>query len=220
MSVVLIRQHDENIYDITKKPPEVHKASPRHVSKFDSYVKKDQKAQIQGRYATMGPAEYPPPNAKNYLKKRTYKVPIKKPDVIEKYQSLKPVLPVPRTREVVKEYEERVRQRPKKNFIAKNIKYVLELRPKEPEQKLVLDCYGESKDIKRGLEPQHLKSSAFGKVPEYLKRFVKIREKDEQLQKDMVGTEKSICRYITKEEREELLAVGISGFAKALLLKF
>lgn len=208
MSVVLIRQHDENIYDITKKPPEQHKPSPRYVSKFDKLVRKEQEFKKEGkRYATMGPAEYPPPDAKDFLKKRTYKPPIRKPAEIEKARPAG-TTPVPRTLEAVKEYEEKLKERTKKqNFIVKNIKYVLQLKPKEPEKKLVLDCHGESKDIKRGLEPQHLHSAVYGKTPKYLRRFVKMREQDVQLEKDIMGTEKPECRYITKEEREELLAV-------------
>lgn len=208
MSIVLITQHDENIYDITKKPPEQHKPPPRYVSKFNKLVKKEKKLIREGkRHATMGPAEYPPPNPKEYLKKRTWRAPIKKATEIEKFQG-GPTVQVPRTLEAIREYEEKLKERTRKrNFVVENIRYVLKLKPKEPEKKLMLDCRGESKDIKRGLEPQHLTSGVFGKTPKYLHRFVKMRERDVQLEKDVVGTEKPKCRYITKEEREQLLAV-------------
>lgn len=189
--------------------PERHIPSPRYMSKFDKVTRKDQGLKREGKsYATMGPAEYPPPDAKHYLRKRTGRPAIRKHVDIEKSAPSGRSVPVPRTKEIVKEYEEKLKERIRKqNFIVNNIRYVLKLKPKEPEKKIVLDCHGESKDIKRGLEPQYLHKAAFGKIPKYLRHFVKMKEENVQLEKDVVGTEKPKCRYITKEEREELLVV-------------
>lgn len=226
MSIVLITQHDENIYNLAKakakpkpeKTEEREVASPSHqTSKFDHHqhqrVKKEHKSKTveEKKYATMGPAEYPPPDTKNFLKKRTWKPPMKTPSQLGKYQPCGRNVPIPRTSDAIKEYEERMKQISKRrNFIAENVKYVLKLKPKEPEKKLVIDCHGESKNINRGLQPQYLYSASFGKTPKYLKRFMQSRERVMQLKKDITVTEsnKPKCRYITKEERDELLNVG------------
>lgn len=210
MSIVLITHHDENIYDITKTSGEEDQSAPRHMTKFDKIVEKEHKIKPEDkRYGTMGPPEYPPPDPKAYLKKRTWKPPMRIPSQPGKYQAcgMKKV-PIPHPEETIKEYKERLKAISKKrNFIAENVKYVLTLKPKEPQKRLVVDCHGESKDINRGLEPQFINSANFGKTPNYLKHFQVMREKRMQLKKDIIVAEKPKCRYITKDEREELLAV-------------
>lgn len=85
---------------------------------------------------------------------------------------------------------------------------MLNLKPKEPEKRLVVDCRGDSKDIRAGFEPQHLNAEVLGKTPQYLRRFIKQREHNKQVVKDASRLEKLKCRYITREEKDELLAVG------------
>lgn len=210
MSIVLITHHDESIYNVASPIQKSEKMpSPRKISKQEKPKKQRQPTAIadQKMCATMGPPEYPPPDTRDYLKKNTWKPPVKTPSKIERDRTIR-AAPIPHRTDAIKEYEEKIKAMTKqKNFIVENIKYVVKLKPKEPEKKLVLDCHGDSKDIKRGLEPHFLHSSNFGKTPKYLKRLVEMREKDLQLVKDITVAEHPKCRYITKEERDELLAV-------------
>lgn len=219
MSIVLITHHDENIYNITgesHKPPVKPSPVQHHISTssirkhHQELYRQTLKAEEANKKmcATMGPAEYPPPDTQAYLKKNTWKPPMRKPSRIERDRTVR-AAPIPHTADAIKEYDERLKAMTKKrNFIVENIKYVVRLKPKEPQKRLVLDCHGDSKDINRGLQPQFLYSKVFGKTPKYLKRMVETRERHVQLEKDITVTEQPKCRYITKEEREELLAVG------------
>lgn len=209
MSVVLITNHDENIYSITSEThkPAEKPSPPQRISCIRKHQIPSVTTQRKELYATMGPAEYPPPDTRDYLKKKTWKPPMQKPSRIERDRTIR-AAPIPRTADAIKEYEEKVKAATKKrNFIVENIKYALTMKPKEPQKRLVLDCHGDSKDINRGLEPQFLYSAVFGKTPKYLKRMVEGRERVVQLKKDITVAEKPKCRYITKEEREELLTV-------------
>lgn len=80
MSIILITNHDENIYNITKTHEEVSKKpQPKFASKFhekSSQVKPSQRAQHSPTvrkegHATMGLPEGDPPNPHDYLKKHT-----------------------------------------------------------------------------------------------------------------------------------------------------
>ncbi|EFA13369.2 hypothetical protein TcasGA2_TC000155 [Tribolium castaneum] len=111
------------------------------------------------------------------------------------------------TKEDIVQYNNRKKEEAikEKNFISENIKTVLKMKPKEPEPRVVLEPHGESKRLIDGLEPIYIKSSAFGKTPGYLQSLIKKREKLHQMQKDARGVEKPKCRYIRRDEREELL---------------
>lgn len=82
MSLIFITHHDENIYDITKTQSDRQKKSPKYVSKFrdaggKSALKSGSGAhggnQSGGLHVTMGLPEQEPPDAHNFLKKRTGK---------------------------------------------------------------------------------------------------------------------------------------------------
>lgn len=214
MSLIFIKKHNENIYDITEKAAAHSEKPQKYVSKFRKNVKntiaceKDKKG-----FGIMGP---PPevllPDVTKFLKKHTGEKRLleKKIDQPQEKMGLKvsKLPPVPHTVDLLKENEEKLKNRETKNFICLNIKHVLKQKPKEPERKVVIERYGESKELSRGLEPQYIYSSVFGKTPRYLQHIIEERAKQEQLKKDASGSEQPMCRYITREEREKLLAVS------------
>lgn len=214
MSIIVLKHHDENIYDVTPKE-EIHiKRSPRYVSKFRESVKEEHKRNnsIRGKECgIMGPPEQQPPHPSRFLKKHTAEqARLKRNAEIKKdSESLKvsKMQPVPRTADLLKEYD-KDRIQPSKNFVAENIKQVLESKPREPEQRVVIDRYGERKELSRGLEPRYINSKVFGKTPPYLVNFINIKKRQKQLQKDAEALKQPKCRYITREEREQLLAVS------------
>ncbi|KAJ8985116.1 hypothetical protein NQ317_012766 [Molorchus minor] len=216
MSVILITEHNENIYDVTKVEPKYIRKrvyfKSRHSNRLNKFYKKCVKL-----HATMGVAEEEPPDPSNYLKKRT--------EVISKFQvnphTLIPARSPPKDPKPKKSAadEERNRiptveelrkqgrkEKSDKNFVSHNIKLVKEMKPKEPIPKLVIDRTGTKKPLSGGLEPVFIMSEEFGKPPHYLLRFVKKHNKQKYLEKDTEGLEKPKCRYITKEERDQLLA--------------
>lgn len=209
MSVIFITEHDENIYNIAKnddagrkKPTKFRKTGV----KGDIIREKDVKEKTTlKKWGFMGPPSEDPPDPSNFLKKHA-EIGLKAKHEQEKFRCLKTEkLPsVPRVSELAKQYEGRCK---KKDFITENIKYVLEKKPKDPEKRVVVDRHGDTKHLCRGLEPQYIYSPTFGKTPDYLTRLIKIKEKVLQLKKDKYGTEQPKCRYITREERDNLLAV-------------
>lgn len=98
-----------------------------------------------------------------------------------------------------------IKHNPPKDFILENIKNISNMKPKEPEQRVVIDRIGTSKPLKPGLEPIFIRSSHFGKAPRYLLNIINSDKKKYLTIKDESGIQKPKCRYITREERAELL---------------
>lgn len=78
---------------------------------------------------------------------------------------------------------------------------------KEPVPKTVVDKNGNKQPLKAGLEPIYIKLHKFGRTPKYLVRFLQIKEKEYQMKKDARGVQQPLCRYITRDERKQLLQV-------------
>lgn len=196
MSVVLITNHDENIYNSTKKATTYHKKSPRYVSKFRGAIKAEADARNRKKnFATMGLPRLPLPSPTDFLRK-------KPKEGRRKIVGAKAAAEA--DAEPQKEKPARAR---KKNFISINIKKVINLKPREHEPRLVMNQFGATKELSAGLEPVHIYNSTFGKMPDYLTKFIKTKEKDLQLLKDSSATKQPKCRYVTREQREILLAV-------------
>lgn len=75
MSLILITNHDENIYNITKTQLDLQKKSPRYKSKFRDKNKHQLHiyAKSVKNHATMGIPQEDPPDPQHYLKKKTGK---------------------------------------------------------------------------------------------------------------------------------------------------
>ncbi|XP_050301256.1 enkurin [Anthonomus grandis grandis] len=220
MSLIFITNHDENIYNITKNQTDLQKKSPRYKSKF-------QKSKIQTvttavspicvksngkKHATMGVPEEEPPDPHNYLKKRTGKpsYTMEKPEQVGrlcKKTNLPHKGPTPLIKDLIEEAKKHEKEvESTKNFIKGNVETVKNMKPKEPEHRVVIDKAGTTIYPElQGLEPVYIKKTIFGRTPEYLVRFNKIKEKEYQMRKDASGKQQPKCRYITRDEREQLL---------------
>lgn len=95
-----------------------------------------------------------------------------------------------------------------KNFILENIKEISQMKSKEPVPRLVIDHIGTSKPLRPGFEPVFIRSSHFGKAPRYLLNLINLDKKKYLTIKEECGIQKSKCRYITREERAQLLEVN------------
>lgn len=79
---------------------------------------------------------------------------------------------------------------------------------KEPTPKLVIDERGTTVPLKSSMEPIYIRLNKFGKTPKYLERFMQEKEKEYQIKKDASGlSAQPLCKYITRDEREQLLKV-------------
>lgn len=213
MSVIYITEHNENIYSIgEKESSKRHKKTPKfgkNVEETGAKREKDIKTEVVvKKCGIMGPPNQSLPDPSNFLKKKS-KTEAKAKEIHEHERfhcmKLQKLPSIPHLADLKQDKE--AKEGKKKNFISENIKYVLSKKPKEPEKRVVIDRYGESKELSRGLEPIHIYSSTFGRTPRYLQQLIKTKERDLQLKKDIYGTEQPKCRYITREERENLLAV-------------
>lgn len=119
--------------------------------------------------------------------------------------------------------KEKKQERPCKNFIASNIKTMSKMSAKEPTPKIVVDEKGTTVPLKSPMELVYIKLPKFGKTPKYLERFIQEKEKEYQQRKDASGrSAQPLCKYITRDEREQLLKVKIYlfKFTKSLFLQY
>ncbi|CAH1968952.1 unnamed protein product [Acanthoscelides obtectus] len=215
MSVILMTNHDENIYNITKTQDLKKMMAPAYKSKFrDKHRQIKQYKQCVKLHDTMGVSEEEPPDPTNYLKKHTGKPsyticqPIKEPKLCR--FRLKDPLPDLKNLEGPTDH-------PPKNFVVENIKAAKSMKAKDPDPRTVIDNRGRSIEMhKAGLEPVYIKAKKFGRTPKYLERFMAIREAEYQKKKDSTGVQQPLCRYITRDQREKLLNVSFNFPLKML----
>lgn len=216
MSVVLITQHNESIYNVTKKPEgyQLTKEVIYH-SQHDRRLKNEKtNPKLHREKGTLGPAQLDLPKPNEYLKKNTGKPPMLPPEQMDPdyghhrcmKQSKWP--PVPLRKQVLKEQDEKLIH-PRKDFITKNVKAAIAMKPKEPDRKIVVDRTGTKKELKAGLQPEYIYSKVFAKIPQYLDKFIKVKERQEQARKDLAFKVQPKCRYITREQRDQLLSVSL-----------
>ncbi|KAG5893863.1 hypothetical protein JTB14_005472 [Gonioctena quinquepunctata] len=208
MSVIMITHHDENIYNITKSQADFKQKSPPFKSKYREDKSKETHQQIKcvKLHATMGLPEEEPPDPAKFLRKHTGK---------PSYHHCQIKDGKPRehihNKEKVPTLEELAKiERPprtERNFVSDNIKTISKMKTKEPVPRVVIDKTGTtSEPLKAGLEPIYIKMPRFGKTPKYLIRFNEIKEKEYQMKKDASGVQQLLCKYITRDEREQLLS--------------
>lgn len=213
MSIILITDHNENITNIegdAKKTFLFDEAAAKSKAwKQHKIVRAPMKRMVKA-HATMGvPEGHLSTDPCEYLKKHTGSVAYTaKPDSKERHICCQKEKLFP-TPEEIAEYNKNKKNKAAspENFLRRNIENVVDLKAKEPEPRIVIDHRGKTKRLIDGLEPVYIKSSNFGKTPKYLKQFIKKRQQLYQMQKDATGVEKPKCRYIRKDEREELLMV-------------
>ncbi|XP_023310057.1 enkurin [Anoplophora glabripennis] len=213
MSVILITKHDENIYNIVTTEQEekikreiktIRSRPPTYKSKFRKY-RNDYRKCVKA-HATMGVAEEVLPDPAHYLKKHSGK-PICS-NLCYKQQKKDPPFPKREVERVpsFNQWKNRIiKHDPPKDFVLENIKKISNMKPKEPEQRLVVDHTGTSKPLRPGLEPIFIRSTHFGKAPRYLLNIIDLDKKKYLTIKEESGIQKPKCRYITREERAQLL---------------
>ncbi|KAJ8925212.1 hypothetical protein NQ315_001398 [Exocentrus adspersus] len=214
MSVILITKHDENIYNIVTTEHEekikneiktLRSRPPAYKSNFGKYRHDFKKCILA--HATMGVPEEEPPDPTKFLRKRTGKQVTAKichPKFERDACNVPKRAPVPTLEQCKAELAHHPPAQ-SKNFVAENVKEMKKMKPKEPVPKLVVDHLGTTKPLRPGFEPVFIRSSVFGKAPRYLLNIINSNKKKYLSRKDEDGIQKSKCRYITREERAQLL---------------
>ncbi|KAL3276223.1 hypothetical protein HHI36_020939 [Cryptolaemus montrouzieri] len=212
MSVIHLKNHDENIYSITTKPVPLVKTSPRYRSKYADYVRKPNvySKVCKESHKIMGRPVECLPDPKQFLRKRTGKQPHSRCRPYDEPQleftKKEKVYP---SRDQIKQFDEELKKkeeyRTTHSFVSANIKKVLELKPKIPEKKVVFDRTGASRPLIREVDPVYIYSKYYGKTPPYLKCYIENQHKEHLIKRDTEGVEQPKCRYITRENREKLL---------------
>lgn len=98
-----------------------------------------------------------------------------------------------------------------KNFKSANIETVCKMAPKRAEPRYVDTKNGAYHDLRKsGLMPAYVYQPKFGKLPKYLINRIREVERQEEMYRDEeAGSNQPLCRYVTQEERTELLGVII-----------
>ncbi|XP_055610110.1 enkurin-like [Uranotaenia lowii] len=203
MSVINIYYHNENIYNVEKKPPERPPKPPLYHSRFENMVRCETKS-CKDSHRTMGYAKVPQPNPEEFLKKNggvRYRA-TKSAPVRLCSDACKP--PVPKKNEL-----ECGRQQVVKivDHKMENIKKATSAGPKQQRPPRYADTRkGDFHDLKKsGLVPVYMCQPKYGKIPCYLERRKRELEIQKQAMKCAVPEEKSSCKMVTQEERLELL---------------
>lgn len=100
--------------------------------------------------------------------------------------------------------------RPSKKFIVENIKAAIKAHPKRPLPRYIDTRIGDRHDVvKSGLMPTHVYQPKFGKLPKYLMKRIRDAAQQAELHRDEEARKQPLCRYLTQEERSDLLGVSI-----------
>lgn len=104
------------------------------------------------------------------------------------------------------------------DFKARNVNAAIKSAPVRPIPRYVDTRNGDSHDLKRsGCMPHYLYGSSFGKLPKYLIKRIRDTANEEQMFRDAEVRKQPLCRYVTQEERSELLGVRYYIYIYSLL---
>ncbi|KAK9877886.1 hypothetical protein WA026_020112 [Henosepilachna vigintioctopunctata] len=212
MSLIHLKEHDENIYSITTKPIPLVKKSPRYRSKYADIIRKPNaysRVCIESHKIMGKPIECLP-NPKEYLRKGTGKQPHTKcrPYDDFKRECTKKEKVFPSSGEI-QQFDENFKKkeewRKTHNFVSANIKKIIQTKPSIPEKKVVFNHKGDSRPLIRENDPVYIYSKYYGKTPPYLQCYIENHHKEHLMKRDTEGVEQPKCRYVTRESREKLL---------------
>ena len=100
-----------------------------------------------------------------------------------------------------------------KDFKKKNASAVIKSAPVRKMPRFVDTKNGDFHDLKKsGLVPMYIYQPKFGNLPKYLIRRIRDAAKQEENLRDQEVRQQPLCRYVTQEERAELLGVFIMVF--------
>jgi hypothetical protein len=203
MSIINIYFHDENIYNVEKKPAPKPPKPPLYHSKFQSQIRNEVMS-CKENHRTMGYAEIPLQKPNEFLKKNcgvryraTKSAPVRMCSM--------PKPPIPDKSEFKCDIQ------PKNiDFKKENIKSVVTCPAKKPKPRYADTRKGDFHDLEpSGLVPVYMCQQKFGKLPVYLCK--RRREMEAQKQKVFEENMKddSLCQYVEQQKRIDILRVLI-----------
>ncbi|XP_053686786.1 enkurin [Sabethes cyaneus] len=200
MSIVNIYHHNENIYNVEKKPPERPPKPPLYHSRFEHQVRRETKS-CKDAHRTMGYAKIPLQKPNEFLKKNCgirYRATKSAP--VRLCADHKP--PVPKKEDLT------TNQQLMKcvDFKVENVKKVVASSPKKMRPRYADTRKGDFHDLeKSGLMPVYKCQPKYGKVPKYLERRKKDLEAQKQRMAEKMGEQVPDGFLVSQEERLELL---------------
>ncbi|XP_058832976.1 enkurin [Topomyia yanbarensis] len=201
MSIVKIYYHNENIYNVEKKPPERPPKPPLYHSRFEHQVRRETKSS-KDAHRTMGYAKIPQQKPDEFLKKNCgVRFRATKSAPVRMCTGHKP--PVPKKNELAQSNQQVMKC---VDFKVENIKKVVATSPKKIRPRYADTRKGDFHDLeKSGLMPVYRCQPKYGKVPEYLQRRKKDLEAQKQCMAATINNKVPSCVAVSQEERLELL---------------
>nr|XP_022910431.1 enkurin-like [Onthophagus taurus] len=201
MSIVFIKEHNENIYgiqDVVNESSSKHHIKPideTKLAKCSQSITPIPKVQPKLTFKSSKP------DPKHFLRKRIPPKPCLK--LTRKRFLTKPA--VPETIKTVQEQDEKLKFIPP-NVIRRNIQNAVNSKPKSPERAVVIDEHGTRKKLSEALEVTYINKKAFAKLPEFvtLEKIMKEKKKLKEKWKSATA-QKPKCRYIVRDSRKKLL---------------
>ncbi|XP_058460406.1 enkurin [Malaya genurostris] len=201
MSIVKIYYHNENIYNVEKKPPERPPKPPLYHSRFEHQVRRETKS-CKDAHRTMGFAKIPLQKPNEFLKKNCgVRFRATKSAPVRLCASHKP--PVPKKDELAATNQQVMKN---VDFKVENIKKVVTSSPKKVRPRYADTRKGDFHDLeKSGLMPVYKCQPKYGKVPKYLQRRKKDLETEKQRIYEKLVDKTPTCVAVPADERLELL---------------
>lgn len=201
MSIINIYYHNENIYNVEKKPPERPPKPPLYHSRFEHQVRRETKSS-QDAHRTMGFAKIPLQKPDEFLRKNCgVRFRATKSAPVRLCTHHKP--PVPRKNDLAMTSNQVMKC---VDFKVENIKKVVNASPKKVRSRYADTRKGDFHDLeKSGLMPVYICGPKYGKVPEYLERRKKDIEAQKQRALEKMADQKPSCEAISQDERLQLL---------------
>lgn len=170
----------------------------RHKSKFHRQVRKEV-VESKDDHKTMGYADVPLEPPENFLK---IGAGIRPSPPKNDHDCVRKTMP-PIPKQDLPSKEKNV-----KNFRLENIKSAVKSKPRRPSARYVDTRNGDYHDLqKSGLQPAYIHSTKFGKLPKYLVRRMKHAAMEEDLVRADEIRRQPVYRFITQDERAEMLRV-------------
>lgn len=95
-----------------------------------------------------------------------------------------------------------------KDFKKENVLSAIKMKPKTPIPRYVDSIHGDFHDLRpSGLQPSFIHKPKFGKLPRYLIKRIREQAELEEKFRDAEVRKQPLCRYVTQEERNELIEV-------------
>lgn len=197
------QEREESIYNLIAKTPKKPPKAERHVSKFHSTVKDEQK-QKKKESKTMGPAKVPLNEPEKFLKKRSklQQLPEKKGFKYPDEEKRRAAVPNHTEKPVMGFKSD-------KNFISTNAIDNIMSVPKKPAANYADTRNGTIHTLEpSGLTPKYLKKKEYGKTPTYLvKRKEEVQRAQEQYEHYVQESlKRGAMKSLNESERQNIIS--------------